>query len=161
MDASDTPFWLALLLKHFWLILIGGSFLSVLVMKVRTRKYVEQNPILLEGYEKLFRGFILYLNLPWIIMGIGMIFGDFPTIFDFMTAAEKGNLFSLVFYGTIGVLLFLGVVWIYFRGGAELLVDHPGLLNWNIQSPLMIKILFAILLAGCIYGFISLINIKF
>lgn len=60
----------------------------------------------------------------------------------------------LAFYLSIFVLWVLGIFWICFRGGAEYLVNHPGVVN--IKSVFALKILFCSLFLGGIFEFISM-----
>ena len=57
-------------------------------------------------------------------------------------------------------LWILSVIWIFFLGGAEFLIEHPGVLNSNVRSPLMIKIWFALSLAGGILGLAFMIKMS-
>ncbi|HET6668956.1 MAG TPA: hypothetical protein VFH15_01880 [Pyrinomonadaceae bacterium] len=45
-------------------------------------------------------------------------------------------------------LLILSIFWIYFSSGAEFLVKHPGVLNSDIRSLVLIKLLVGVMLLG-------------
>jgi hypothetical protein len=160
MNNPEFPFLFSLIFKHGWLLFVGVTVINAFILKSRSKKYIEQNPSLEEGYEKLFRGYLIYMNLPWAALGIGMIFGGFNSLFDIMFGFRNGNIFTLLFFGTVIALWILSIIWIYFLKGAEFLVDHPGALNSNVQSPLKIKLVFALMLAGGIYALISMANMN-
>ena len=157
MDNPEFPFLFSLLFKHTWVLFIGVTLVNAFILKFRSKKYIEQNPTLEEGYAKLFRGYMFYMNLPWVILGIGMLLGGFNSIFDVMLGFRNGNIFTVLFFGTVIFLWIVGAVWIYFLNGAEFLVEHPGALNPNVKSPTMVKIWFAISLAGGIFGLIFIL----
>jgi hypothetical protein len=48
----------------------------------------------------------------------------------------------------------LGTNWIVFRGGAEMFVKHPGVLNFNVKSPRTVIVLWFPSVAGGIVGFL-------
>ncbi len=152
MDTSELPFPFSLLFQHTWLLFIIVTCINAFSLKFQSKKYVEQNPSLEDDYEKIFRGYLFYLNIPWVIMGIGMIFGDFKSIFDFLFGIRSGNPFILLFFGSVIALWVIAVVWIYFQGGAEFLIEHPSILRTMTKSPIEIKIYVALMLLGGIFG---------
>ncbi|MBI5354725.1 MAG: hypothetical protein HZB50_18945 [Chloroflexi bacterium] len=158
MSSPELPFPFSIIFKHGWVLFIGFTLINAFTLKFRSKKYIEQNPALEEGYEKLFRGYVIFMNLPWVVLGIGMIFGRFNSLFDVMFGFRSGNIFTLLFLGTVIALWILSVIWIYFLNGAEFLVEYPGVFNSNIKSPLMIKIWFALSLMGGILGLIFMLN---
>ena len=72
-------------------------------------------------------------------------------MFDFLNP-RNGNFFVLAFHGAIVALWIAGVVWIFFRGGAEFFVNHPGTLNSTVTTAWQIKLFTAIGLLGGIFG---------
>jgi len=136
-----------------------------LILKFRSKKYIVENPELEVGYDKLFKGYILYGNIPWIIMGIGNSSGLTNSTFDYFTPRAM-NPIVLVFHASIIILWILSVRWIYFQDGAEFLERHPGLLNKSSFSgrtnftAKQIKIFFPLMLLGGIAGMIVMWSIK-
>jgi hypothetical protein len=84
-------------------------------------------------------------------MGIGVLFGGVPGVFGFFNPRD-GNIFVLAFHATVVILWILSIWWIYFKGGAEFLVKYPGVFNQDIKSPILLKVLFAVMLIGGIFG---------
>lgn len=64
-----------LIFKHVWIIFIAVTIINGLVIKHRSKKCIAQNPELEEGYNKLFKGLIIYGNIPWVIIMIGNLCG--------------------------------------------------------------------------------------
>ncbi len=57
--------------KHTWIMFIAVTIANGLILKFRSKKYIAEKPELKEGYDKYFRGWLLYGNIPWVIMAIG------------------------------------------------------------------------------------------
>ena len=134
-----------------WVLFILVTVFNAFYLKARSQKIIAKQPDLREGYEKLFKGYLIYLNIPWIVMGIGVLFGGVQGVFSFFRPRD-GNLFVLAFHLTILIFLILSSLWICFKGGAEFLVKYPGVFNQNIESPWLIKAYFGLSLAVGMIG---------
>jgi hypothetical protein len=77
-------------------------------------------------------------------MGGGVVVGGAPSVFHYFN--PRGGPFVIAFWVTV-VVLWIGTYRWLFRGGAEELVAHPGLLNIQV-GPRVIKLLFLLALAG-------------
>lgn len=139
---NEPPF-----VRHFWLAFIAANVLNALILKARSRKYILQKPELAAGYQQLFNGFLLWGNVPWVVMGIGILFGGVHNVFSYFRPRD-GNPFVLAWFGVIGALCLLGFHWLFARRGAEFLVEHPGLLRGIPQSPAMIRLFYCLMVAG-------------
>ncbi|MCP4357948.1 MAG: hypothetical protein GY796_08035 [Chloroflexi bacterium] len=140
---------------YAWILLIFTTTINAYYLKARSQKYISAHPELQEGYDKLFKGYLIYLNIPWVIIGLGMIFGKVPDFLSFFEPRE-GNPFVLIFHAAFVILLLLSVWWIYFRGGAEFLVKHPGIFRRELQSPTTVKVFYAVALAGSVFAMIRM-----
>lgn len=56
------------------------TFANALIMKKKTKSHIEKDPTLKDGYQTIIKGFITWGNLPWLVMGIGILVGGVPTI---------------------------------------------------------------------------------
>jgi hypothetical protein len=139
--------------KSFWLIAIVVTSINAYILKSRSQEAIARNPQLKEGYDKIFRGYLIYLNIPWVVMGIGILSGRVSGVFNYFNP-RAGNPFVLAFHLSLVILWVLSVYWIYFRGGAEFLVKHPGLMNIDPKSALSLKLIFALMLLGGIVAMI-------
>jgi len=145
----------AMLLANLWVIGIISITLNAFLFKFRSKKYILEKPQLSEGYEKIFKGFLFWGNLPWIVVGVGCIFGGIPSFFHFLHPKD-GNPYVLAFFGVVCLEWIMGTNWLFFRGGAQMLVDHPGLLvmrgGGNITNPSFIKLLWMLMLLAGVVG---------
>jgi len=137
--------------KIFWLMAIGFTCVNAFILRSRAKAQIARNPELEEGYDKLFKGYLIFMNLPWLMMGIGIILGRAESLVDY-TNPRVGNPYVIAFHLVLVVLWALTIFWIYLGGGAEFLVRHPGAFNHDIQSPLVVKLLFALMLFGGVIG---------
>lgn len=132
----------------FWVIAIGTTCLNAYFLHSRAQTEIARNPELADGYRLLTKGYLISLNVPWLVMGLGIIAGGTRGVFDYFDP-RSGNPYVIAFHITILILWFLAIFWVYFAGGAEFLVRYPGVWNYDIKSPLVLKLLFAVmLLAG-------------
>ncbi len=147
-----------LLFKHFWIVLVAVTIANGLIFKFRAQQYIVADPGLKEGYDKLFKGWLLWGNIPWIIIGIGNLCGFTNSVFAYFRPREL-NPMVLLFHVCIIVIYVLSVKWIYFRNGAEFLEQHPGFFNKSFLSDSnitakQIKIFFPLMLVGGIIGMV-------
>lgn len=147
--------------KQAWIIFIAVTLVNAFVLKFRAKKYIAKNPALKKGYDDLFKGILLLGNIPWVIMAIGNLSGITNSVFDFFTPRAM-NPIVLIFHAAIIVLWILSVRWIYFKGGAAFLENHPGLFrksgfggNTNLTAK-QIKIYFPFMLLGGIVAMIMM-----
>ena len=143
-----------LIITHFWIVFIAVTLANAFILRFRSGEHIRKNPQLKEGYDILFRGFILYGNLPWVIMGIGNMTGATKSILDFLYPGLL-NPIVLMFHASVVLLWILLARWIYFRGGAEMLEQYPGMINGN-PSAQLIKLLVLIMLLAGIAGMIMM-----
>ena len=146
--------------KHFWVAFILVTVANAAMWWYRGRPYRERDPSLTEGYRSLVRGFLFWGNVPWLVMGLGILVGDVPTIFHYFNPRSLDP-FVLGWFGSIFFLWVLGTHWIFLRGGAERLVDHPGLIRPQSRSPAAIKNLWLLCLAGGIFGVVMMFTMEF
>lgn len=114
------------LLNELWIIFIIITFFNVNILKKRTRKYIDKDPKLEEGYKKYFRNYLILFNIPWVIMGVGNTLGMTEHVFEYLSPAPF-NPMVYILHIYIIIVCVLGIKWIYFSNGAEFLESHPGL----------------------------------
>lgn len=117
-----------IIFKHGWILFIVVMIVNAFIMRSRSQAYVDINPDLKVGYDKLFKNFLIFGNIPWLIMGIGDIAGLTKGMFDFFSPRQL-NPIVLTFHACVIVLWILGSYWIYIKDGAEFLAKHPGFFN--------------------------------
>jgi hypothetical protein len=97
-----------IIFKQAWILLMAVTIANALTLKFRSKKYIAQNPALEEGYKKIFKGFIIFGNIPWIIVAFGNLTGLTNSIFDFFNPGAL-NPVVLIFHASIIVLWVLSV----------------------------------------------------
>jgi hypothetical protein len=147
-----------IIIKYFWILFIVTTIVNVYILKSRVQPHIDKNPDLKNGYDNIFRNFLIYGIIPWIIMGAGVLSGKTNGIFDFLNPRAL-NPFVLTFHLYIIIINLLLFRWIYFKKGAEFLSQHPGIIVFRgfgkskeVTSPNLIKLFFALAFAGGITG---------
>lgn len=152
-------------LRHFWIAFIAVTCINAWIYKKRSRYYIEKNPDLAEGYAKLIRGYLIWLNIPWVIMGLGLTVGGVPSMAHYFQPKD-GNPFVLAWFASVFLLWILGTFWLFFKGGAKTLAKYPGAIEFHspfskteeITSPAVIKLIWCVCLLGGIVGVVMLWN---
>jgi hypothetical protein len=148
--------------RYFWLLGLVITVTNWLGFRRRAQKCIEKNPQLEQGYAPLIRGYLFYMSLPWVVMGIGCTIGGVPSIWSYFRPRD-GNPYILAWFGSVLFLWVLGTFWLFFKGGAEVLARHPGALEFrcglrskDITSPSMIKALWLLVLASGIIATVTM-----
>ena len=145
----------AIFFRYAWALFILVTCLNAVVWRWRARNYIKEDPSLAPGYTQLIRGWLIYGNLPWVVMGLGILFGGVPTIWHYFN--PRNGPMVLLWYGTVIALWIAGAYWIFLRHGAEMLLAHPGLLNLPTDRPWVLKGYFLLCLAGGVAGLLLMI----
>ncbi|MGB3494415.1 MAG: hypothetical protein WBA57_16935 [Elainellaceae cyanobacterium] len=138
-----------LLNRYFWLICLFLTWINAVIFKVRSRPYIRQNPALAPGYATLIRGFLVCSSLPWLMMGFGILVGDVPAIWYFLypnTDNPYVLAWLVMYWLNIGSIAY----WVILRGGAEMMISHPGFFRGNSPSPKMIKLFWLLALGTAV-----------
>ena len=150
-----------MIFRYFWIPFIAVTILSGFIGKYRSKKYILKNPELAKGYNKYFNGYMIFGNIPWLIIMIGNLSGITQSFFEYLDPKSL-NPIVLLFHFYIIVLWILGIIWIYFKGGAEFIEMHPGLVqrssfsgNTNVTAK-QVKLFFPLMLLGGIAGMITM-----
>ena len=136
---------------HWWLILVVANCAIGFLWWRRGRAYSAVDRSLEVGYRSLIRGFLFWSNLPWLAMGLSILLGLVPSTYAYL---EPGSInpFVQLWWGIVVAEGALGTYWIYFRGGAEMLIKHPGLVTLPARSPSVIKLYWMACLAAGALG---------
>jgi hypothetical protein len=144
------------IVQHFWIVFILGIVANGLTWKWRSKKYIAENPGLQEGYDRLIKGYLIFGNIPWVIMGIGLVTGMTKSMSDFFNPGQL-NPIVIAFLLVLIVEWMLGIYWIFFNGGAETLVKHPGLFTSSAKGnekfeTMKVKLLWIVAILGGLLG---------
>lgn len=147
-----------IIFKHAWVLFIAVTIINGIAFRIRSQKYVAENPSLKAGYDKLIKGCLVWGNIPWLVMAVGDLTGITNGVWDYFYPRSM-NPMVLMFDFVLIALWVMGSYWIYVRGGAAFLAKHPGLIRFrapgfseDITSPRTIKIFWALAVAGGIVG---------
>jgi hypothetical protein len=77
--------------------------------------------------------------------------GGVPHVLAYFNPAA-GDPYVLAWHGVLVGLWLLGIAWIYFGGGAQFFVDHPGIFRGRMSKPVYVQIWFATALLGGVIG---------
>ncbi len=141
---------LIFLFNNFWIVLILIACANALILKLKSKKYIANNPALKRGYDQFIKGFLFYGNIPWIIIGVGNLSTGTKSVIDYFSPYSS-NVFVLTFYFSIITIWLLGTRWIYYKNGAAFLENHPGMFRGerfgskNNTTAKQIKIVWGIL----------------
>lgn len=116
------------LIHNIWCLFMLFSLLKAWRYASYAKLQIKEQPHLELGYQKLLRGFVLFVNIPWLLMMIGNYSGATQSVFDYLKPGDL-NPFVLVWHGTFMVLCLLWLRWIYFKNGAEQLETYRGLIQ--------------------------------
>jgi hypothetical protein len=147
------------LTRYVWLFFVAITVLNALFVKFRSWKQIQQRPELAKGYQRLFNGILFWGNLPWFVMGLGIVSGIVPGIFSYLRPRD-GNPLVLAWFATVVGVLLLGFRWIFAQGGAEFLAEHPGLIRGSPRDPKTIRSYYALMATGGILGVLILFFTK-
>jgi hypothetical protein len=156
-----------IIFRFGWIFLIIMTIINGFVLKYRSKKYIDQNPELADGYDKLFKGWLLYGNIPWLVMAIGDLTKITNGIWEYFNP-KLMNPMVLLFHASIIIIWIIGSNWIYFKNGADFLAKHPGLFKFegpgfsnDITSSKAIKIIWTLGLIGGIAGMTMMWTMNF
>jgi hypothetical protein len=110
--------------KWSWAIFILVTFLNAAIFSLGGRREIEMHPELREGYRSITRGFVTWGNLPWVVMGVGCVYGAVPSVFNFFRPCD-GNPYVLAFFFSGFLLWALGTYWLLYLNGAQKLATIP------------------------------------
>lgn len=114
------------MLKHFWIFFIFATWYNLRASKSSIEKRIENQPDLKEGYDNLYKGYLFWCNLPWILMGFLILSGKVNSIADFLLPGKSNEYVTFWFLAMV-ILLAYFLYWIFLKEGAEILAKYPGL----------------------------------
>jgi hypothetical protein len=136
---------------YFWLIALVLCFINAVAYQRRFQSIIAEHPERARGYQQLLIGFVAVQSVVWLVMGIGIVLGGVPNIFAYFNPAT-GNPYVLVWHGVLITLWVIGAIWMFFLGGAQFIVDHPGLLNFTVAKPVLVQLWYCMCILGGVLG---------
>jgi uncharacterized membrane protein len=154
------------ILKYIWIIFIISSIANASYFKKLSKEYVSENPELEKTYDGYIKNFLIFGNIPWVIMGLGMLTGMTDSILEYFNPREM-NPIVLMLHASIIMIYILAIRWIYFKNGAEFIEKHPGLMRKSTFSGKRnvtakeVKLFFPLPLLGGIIAMVAMWTIGF
>lgn len=151
---SHTPFGYKYVWIFFLLMGLTNSYLGWRSLLT----HLKDNEALKSKYRLLFIQYAIWSNLPWMVMGAGILLGKVNGVLDYLVPSQ-GNLAVVIWWALFFLMNFIITGWIFFGGGAEKLEKYPGLPTMLSGSAAHIRIVTSIgfilvnLLAVIIYFF--------
>ena len=118
--------------KYGWIIFIIVWTANIFVIRKRAQESIDTNPELEKDYNDLLKGMLLF-NIPWIIMGAGILSGSVQGM-NAYSLPRQFNGFVAAFHICLLLLLALAARWIYFKNGAKFLEEHPAIFTKAISE---------------------------
>jgi hypothetical protein len=140
-----------ILFRYFWLFALALTGVNACIYQQRLPTLTAGHPERAAGYRRFFIGYSAVSALVWLVMGVGIVFGGVPNVFSYFSPAT-GNVFVWAWHATIVALWIAGAIWLFFRGGAQFIIDHPGLISGTLTKPMHVQLWYLLCLAGGIAG---------
>jgi len=108
----------SLFARCFWLIALGISLINYVMGRRRITAAVGQNPNRLGETLGLFGRLSLFSNLPWRVMGWGVLFGSVPSVFSYFRLQDR-NTYVIDWYASLMLLSVSNALWVMLGDGAR------------------------------------------
>ncbi len=144
-----------MLFKHTWVLFIVVTCANALIISKRSKPHIANNPDLEHGYKTIVKSIVIWGNIPWLIMGFGILLGHVPSVLHFFRPMD-GNPFIIIWFASVFWIWILSSHWFFFKNGAEILMTHPGIFNQDFKSPMTLKLFWLLSLVGGIIGVIMI-----
>ena len=115
-----------ILFQYFWIFIVFVIAANGVVWRIAARDRINADPLLRKPLNRLYGGFVFWLSLPFLMMGLSIISGGVDNVLDYLTA-DIGNPHILGLYALIFAEDALFIYWVFFRRGDHFLALHTEL----------------------------------
>jgi len=122
LQQTSVPTLILLLFRHAWLLFVLTTCAQGAIWWRTSKPRIAQDPSLGPEYRNLIRSFLIYGNLPWLVMGAGIISGAVPSTLHYFN--PRNGPFVITFYVVLVTLWIAQFYWLFFRNGAEILINQ-------------------------------------
>ena len=120
--------------RYFWLLRLGFTGFQYFVGLRSLSSKDPADPRTSAEAIALRRWFTVFSELPWLVMGVGIVVGGVPNIWYYFRPQDR-NPFVLAWFVSVFLLAFYFAYWVFFRGGAQKIgLLQPFELNWYRTS---------------------------
>jgi hypothetical protein len=145
--------------RYLWVFFLFMGLVNCFLGWRSVMAHIKDNAALRVKYRQLFILYVIWTNLPWVVMGLGILFGGAAGVLDFLVPAS-GNTTVMVWWGLFFVMNFSLAGWVLFGGGAETLEKYPGLPTLLSGSAANIKIVVSVafIFINCVAAILYFFN---
>ncbi len=103
--------------RYIWALIIIYSYFNISAPKPLLETW-ENDEKIIDEYKSLRKNILLTINIPWIIMGLGILSGDVPSVWRFF-GPSNGDPFILLFFISAALVWIGALYWTFMSNGAE------------------------------------------
>ncbi len=133
--------------KYFWLLGIAVTGINALAIELSCRRHIRQHPELRLAYSRVMCGMLVWWNLPWVVMGIGIMLGRVPTLWHYFFEI-RGNVFVLAWWVSVFAMAIVSSRWAFSHDAAQLCSRLSRLCKWPLLHATGIGVFILVALAG-------------
>lgn len=104
--------------RYFLAIAIGMSLINYAIGRRRLVSESGLSEIRRNDAQSLFGRLCLFSNVPWLVMGWGVLFGGVPSVFSYFRPQDH-NPYVTYWYGSLLLLAVVGALWVLLGNGAR------------------------------------------
>ena len=102
---------------YFWAIAIGISLINYVIGRRRIVAAIGLSHGQPSDMLGLFGRLCLFSNMPWLVMGWGLLYGGVPSVFSYLQPQDH-NPYVSCWYGSLLLLAIVNALWILLADGA-------------------------------------------
>jgi hypothetical protein len=149
--------------RFFWVLALLVTTANALSWYWHSLEFIAREPRLEAGYHQLILGFVVWANIPWVVMGVSCTTQKM-TLQDYLEP-QSINTHLITFFFSVLIVLAAGTYWLFGADGAEILVQYPGLLlsesgkvlNSQDLDPQLIKVIWGVSVASTVLAIIFML----
>jgi hypothetical protein len=107
---------------------------------MEARDRIKVDPSLRRPLNRLYGGFVFWLSLPFLMMGMGIATGNVDNIFQYLRL-DSGNPYIIGFQALTFAEDALFIYWVFFRRGDHLLALHTEIAHARPKFRVAVRIL--------------------
>lgn len=113
----------AYLYRYFWIVCIVVLFATAAFWRMEAKDRIRADPTLRQPMNRLYGGFVFWLSLPFLVMGLGIVTGNVDTVFHYMSL-DTDNPYIIGFLFLLFAEDALFMYWVFFQHGDQRLALH-------------------------------------
>ncbi len=133
-----------LIFQYSWALIVLVVLANAAFWRIEARHRINSDPSLRRPLNRLYGGFAFWLSLPFLVMGVGIVFGETGSAFAYLRL-DFTNLFVAAFHIVVVTEYGLFAYWVFFAGGADQLALHTELLHARPKFRLGARVLAGVL----------------